>query len=528
MITLRILKQRRSNGKLLSTDLLRYNPPGLQRPTLRNFILAGSDACAFRKQPLDISSPSFPLTEIILSQTAPARDAIAQLCELSAQPELELARLGSATLFRDVVERLNDSFAPESCAAYDRVFAQVIEYFRRLPAGSELDEKLRQFGLPNEAALLKRKARLAHPRLPEIEDIRKVLLLSRVTIGADVAVTSVLIAGVRQRYPQAEIVLLGSAKLCELFGGEARIRVRELPYERGGTVLARLQSWLAVVRAVKEEASAVETLVLDPDSRLTQLGLLPVLEPRLEEAGRYVFFESRRFGHETNLPLGQLTTRWWQTLSGIKTPLFPQLALPAEHVRYGQALVQKLRQAGRPQVVSLSFGVGGNANKRVNHAFEIALLRQLLQNSALILDKGGAPEERAQIDTLTAALRAEGHQILELKAENAAAQLQMESSQWAVATWDGSIGAFAGLIAASDQYIGYDSSGQHIAAALGVPTLTVFVNSNSPRFVQRWQPFGKSAVEIVSVKPAQISNWPNILQATLAARQHLSQKQKAD
>jgi ADP-heptose:LPS heptosyltransferase len=32
--------------------------------------------------------------------------------------------------------------------------------------------------------------------------------------------------------------------------------------------------------------------------------------------------------------------------------------------------------------------------------------------------------------------------------------------------WDGSIGAFAGLIADSDQYIGYDSAGQHIAAAM--------------------------------------------------------------
>lgn len=475
---------------------------------------------------MDTSSLDPLLTEItaaLAQQGAPGRDVITRLCALSASPKPELARLGSAALFRDIVERLNDSFAPESCAAYDRVFAQAIEYFRRLPAGHELDARLRQFGLPDEAALLERKARLAHPRLPAADEIRKVLLLSRVTIGADVAITSVLLAGARQHYPQAEIILLGSAKLRELFSGEVRLRVHELPYERGGTVLARLQSWFAVAAAIEDEARTGDVLVLDPDSRLTQLGLLPVLA----DDSRYVFFESRRFGHETSLPLGQLTARWWQALSGAQDTHFPQLALPREHVAFGQTVANKLRATGRQNVVSLSFGVGGNADKRVNDAFEMALLRQLLPDSAVILDKGGAPEERAQVDALAAVLRAEGQQILELKAENAATAAT-EFGQPALVTWDGSIGAFAGLIAASDQYAGYDSSGQHIAAALGVPTLTVFVNSNSPRFAERWRPYGKGPVEIVSVTPAQTDDWQSILQTTRAAWQRLLKISKAE
>lgn len=465
--------------------------------------------------PLDTPSPNFPFIEIALPQGEPSRDTIAQLCELSARPEPLLARRGSDVLFRDVVERLNDSFAPESCAAYDRVFAQVIEFYRRLPAARELDERLRQFGLPDEASLLERKARLGHPRLPKVDSIRKALLLSRVTIGADVAVTSVLIAGVRQRYPQAEIVLLGSAKLRELFGGDARIRVRELRYERGGTVLARLRSWLAVAAAVEEEArdcAPVELLVLDPDSRLTQLGLLPVLE----DETRYLFFESRRFGHETDLPLGQLTARWWQTLSGVETALFPQLALPAEHLAFGQTVARKLRQTGQPHLVSLSFGVGGNAQKRVNDDFEAALLSQLRQDSALILDKGGAPDERAQVDALTAALRAAGQQVLELNAENAAVKLAAETGQPAIVTWDGSIGAFAGLIAASDQYIGYDSAGQHIAAALGVPALTVFVNSNSQRFAERWRPFGTGISKVFQLPSESLAKLTGHTDSTAA------------
>ena len=433
------------------------------------------------------------------------RDAVTLLCELSARPEPPLARLGSEALFRDVVERLNDSFAPESCAAYDRLFAQVIEFYRRLPAGSALDARLRQFGLPDEAALLARKARLGTPRLPA-RDVRKALLLSRVTIGADVAVTSVLMAGLRQRYPQAEIVLLGSAKLRELFGSDARVRVRELGYERGGTVLARLQSWLHVVAAVEAEAQEGDVLVLDPDSRLTQLGLLPVLDDE-----RYLFFESRRYGHETALPLGQLTARWWQEISGTPEAVFPQLALPPEYSAFGQAIAQRLQQAGHTRIVSLSFGVGGNAAKRINAEFEAALLRHLLRDAALILDKGGTPDERAQVDALTASLRAAGHTVSELNAANT----NLESASPAVVTWDGSIGAFAGLIAASDQYVGYDSSGQHLAAALGVPTLTVFVNSNAPRFAERWRPFGKGAVNLVTAAPSDI--WQATLQQTCTA-----------
>jgi ADP-heptose:LPS heptosyltransferase len=55
------------------------------------------------------------------------------------------------------------------------------------------------------------------------------------------------------------------------------------------------------------------------------------------------------------------------------------------------------------------------------------------------------------------------------------------------------------LIAASDRYIGYDSAGQHIAAAIRVPTLTIFVNSNSATFAERWRPYGPGIIEVFNV-----------------------------
>ena len=42
--------------------------------------------------------------------------------------------------------------------------------------------------------------------------------------------------------------------------------------------------------------------------------------------------------------------------------------------------------------------------------------------------------------------------------------------------------------------------GQHIAAALRVPTLTIFVNSSSPTFAERWRPYGPGVIEVLNVK----------------------------
>ncbi len=61
------------------------------------------------------------------------------------------------------------------------------------------------------------------------------------------------------------------------------------------------------------------------------------------------------------------------------------------------------------------------------------------------------------------------------------------------------IGEIAALIANSDEYIGYDSACQHIAAALKTPCLTIFAGSNNMRFIRRWSAFGSNTSKIVHV-----------------------------
>jgi ADP-heptose:LPS heptosyltransferase len=71
-------------------------------------------------------------------------------------------------------------------------------------------------------------------------------------------------------------------------------------------------------------------------------------------------------------------------------------------------------------------------------------------------------------------------------------------AQRRLVAWQGGIGAFSALVAESNEYIGYDSAGQHIAAALGVPTLDVFGRNASPIFQERWRPTGRNVVKGVS------------------------------
>src|SRR5207244_1688205 len=78
------------------------------------------------------------------------------------------------------------------------------------------------------------------PRAPRTTG--RAYVLSRVTLGADVAVTSVLLDAAKSRYPDAEMVFVGSRKSYELFEADPRVRHREAPYARGGALADRLRA----------------------------------------------------------------------------------------------------------------------------------------------------------------------------------------------------------------------------------------------------------------------------------------------
>jgi ADP-heptose:LPS heptosyltransferase len=265
--------------------------------------------------------------------------------------------------------------------------------------------------------------------------VDRVYVLSRITLGADVAVTSVLLDAAKRRYPHAEIVFVGPNKCFELFADE-RLHHFETPYARSGSLAERLQAsaslWIE------------RGIVIDPDSRISQLGLLSICP---EE--HYFHFPSRAYGNASLERLPDLAARWAQEIFGVKS---------------AQPYIAPEPSAEEPVDITVSLGVGENQTKRAGDEFERDLLRMLAATGAsLLVDKGGSAAEAARVE----------------KALPAGAR-----------THQGEFAPFAAQIARSKLYVGYDSAGGHVASASGVPVISIAKGFVSERMAARWRPMG--------------------------------------
>jgi hypothetical protein len=314
-----------------------------------------------------------------------------------------------------VVERLGDLFEPSLCRTYERLFTQVIE--RVCP---ELRPRLRKNVEP--------------PKAPATAN--RVYVLSRITLGADVAVTSVMLDAAKRRYPDAEIVFVGPQKSFELFAADPHIRHRAAPYARSGALIDRLRASASL--------RLEDGIVIDPDSRLTQLGLIAVCDPE-----NYFFFESRSYGGSGSESLPVLASAWAKEIF---------------EVPEARAFVAPMAPPEPPADITVSLGVGENPAKRIDGSFERDLLRALAETgSSILIDKGGSVEERERVE---------------------------QAVLPGMRTHDGAYAPFAAQIARSKLYVGYDSAGQHVASACGVPLVSVFRGFVSERMLARWRPNG--------------------------------------
>lgn len=367
-----------------------------------------------------------------------AAELLRRCIEDGAWPQ-ELARevFASREFFSVVVERLGDLFEPRLVDVYARLFSE---------AAASVDPSL------SPAELLARYERVRRTRRCTLDEPANVYVLSRITLGADVVVTSTLMSAVMRRFPSAHIWFVGPRKNYDLFAGVKRIERLAMDYPRGGTLAERLDAW----RQLAAFFSNADGIVVDPDSRLTQLGLLPVCDDE-----RYFFFESRAYGGDGDETLAALAGHWCAETFGVEG---------------ARPFVAPVLLSGR-YAAAISLGVGENPEKRIADPFERELLEWLAPRD-VIVDKGAGGEESARV-------------------ERAAAGLDH------VSFWQGAYAPFASLITQSRMYIGYDSAGQHVAAAAGVPLISVFAGYVSERMFQRWKPSGPGRIEVVQVAPGE-------------------------
>jgi ADP-heptose:LPS heptosyltransferase len=281
-------------------------------------------------------------------------------------------------------------------------------------------------------------------------EVKRVLVLSRITLGGDVAVTSVALAALKEHFPEAEVCLVGPEKNFEMFAADPRIGSIPVSYGRSGMLRERLAAALELQSLVDETGA----IVIDPDSRLTQLGLIPVCDD-----SRYYFFESRAFGGAMDWTLPHMSAEWLSEVFDVP-PARPYIA-PQPRERIAE--------------VTVSLGVGDNPDKRIGDDFEFQLLSALIaRGRTILLDRGAGGEEAARVDRLAGRL----------------------GSPALLYIHDGSYASFASHICQSALYVGYDSAGQHVAAAADIPAVCVFAGYACSRTLARWRPDGPRSLVI--------------------------------
>lgn len=424
-------------------------------------------------------------------------DYISLLCEMAtAFTNSEQNRIASGALFGIVVENLCDDYVKAQLGMYNHIMSQVVSYCRSQAAGGDMDKILNSFGLHTAGDLQSRAERI-HANsytLRAVNGPRRFYILSRVTIGADVAIVSVIIQQLTARFPKAEFVIFGGPKLLEIFGGNKNLRILEAAYPRQGTLMDRFQCWKTIMDQLVEENKAIgkeDFILIDPDSRLTQLGVLPMVSD-----DRYLYFNSHTTEPKMNEAcMAEITNYWANCVLGGSQFYTPKLWLDKKIQLEGKEIVERFRGKGAGWVVTVNLGVGGNQRKRVGREFEIRLILRLLeeQNTVVILDKGFGTEERKEFEAIAAALKSRGTQMAQMKVGD----LAHEGFSHGVLGVECTIGQMAALIEASDEYIGYDSACQHIAAAVGIPTTTVFAGTNNPAFIRRWSAYGDTPCHVI-------------------------------
>lgn len=425
--------------------------------------------------------------------------AISVLCRLALSADPDVSRAGLQGLFPQLAERLSDTFDPALCNLYDLAFSQVIDFCRRHRSGKSIDQALNRFGLRTDRDLINRKTALRSRMSFRCENparYKKALVLSRVTLGADVAITSVVIAKLLEVFPNAEVIFIGEKIFADIFSGLPRFRVRHCHYPVGGGLIERISGWLPVLDIIDKEINDLQDapyIIIDPDSRHTQLGLLPLVTR--EE--NYLLFESRSFQHPPLEKITSLTNHWLkQHLGG--TDMSPMINLSATARTYARMLRSRLGLE-KKVLTTVSLGVGGNNKKRLGPAFELELLKALqhFENNAILIFKGVGEDELKRTSQLTDRLSTStGNQIPDISGM-APGDLPQSIQNANIFTWEGPLREYCALIAESDIHIGYDSSGQHIAGACGVATIDIFADESTPMFVKRWAPHGPGPVKTV-------------------------------
>ena len=480
--------------------------------------------------------PGTPETDITPYQRE-ARKAIENVVTIATDSRDEVALTAIAPLFRDIVEYNNDELTAESRNIYSKIFTLVISVARNAPACEAIDKKLRGIRINDEEDLYAHYENVRNQRsnfdAANAEKVGKVAILSRMTIGADIAVTSAIIERLKVEYPNAGIVIIGDKRIGGLFESDSRVSVAPIKYSKGGTLAVRLNSWIDLADMVEELAP---DYIFSPSSRLDQLGILP-----LTDTERYFFWGSAVPEGQKPRALTLMMNEWMNNVFGTPgagTLYYPALHMGSGHTADAGKVWSKYGLADK-YVISAKYDVGGNHDKSLGTEFEKAHLPGLLSEdgSVVVMDRGFGDEELAHSQVLIDEAARLGARIIDITdiADGSGVGNRIDEMDPAdkdavegptLIVFHGSVAGWAALVGKTDEAFSYDSVGQHIAAALNVPVVIAFTGYRTKFFPKIWTPMGRAEVVSIRTGPGQSHNAEVILGRVMQAHRGIVKRSR--
>lgn len=422
-------------------------------------------------------------------------------------------------ILKSVLEPLKDSFGIEEEEIYLYFFSTLIDQL------IEKSEKLKfffnEFGIPKKNRreyIIKRyfnALKNLHTLTNEDKSkIKEVFILSRATIGADALITGIILSKIKKEMPFTNITFIDSLGIGGALFNIPKIKnitefkneqdeLISLKWNRNEFSLLERLNYSAdlwtFLKSKTKKLNKTEYLIIDPSTRLSQTGLMPVSPLFSYFLMPFHMLKENPITNEDCkeiYSLGDLTNIYLDKIFGKSEKIYPCLYLNTNEENKIKSLWQKL-SLNKDFVTIVHLG-GEPESKWLSEEFEINLLRNLIEKKLKpILIRTPNRKEEEKNKCLIEMLEKGNKKIVQIEeGENIENE---DTSKADIYTFKGSISSFAPLIKNAQLYIGYDSLGQHLAAALEIPLITIFAGHINKVFLRRWTPFSKKINSIIEV-----------------------------
>jgi len=462
-------------------------------------------------------------------------DAISTLLALASHENPEIAAAASEVLLKDVVQTYKDAHNPQAVRVWLALSIQVIQYYRNpnnftaegdKQKAAKLDGTLRGFGLNAPEDIAKRywatAGREAPFNMANKDRIKAVFVLSRGKIGGEIACNSIIMQKAASVFPDAKVILVGGKKsqVEPFYTGLPVVgqewKSTKTPFDR----YAYFHITLDAIEQAKQANGVAEGeyIVIDSASPFFQLGLLPTMNPA-SEPGNYFFYD---MVPDPNKTIGEEISAWMNRIFG---PQPNQVGGPYTHVdiapqhRQNADIVWDRLKLGDKRVVTVAFSTDDDETKWINPTnvdFEVRLVSELIRQGNVVMlstagkvdaagnpvkTKKGNPGDVARAREIMRRVQEAGLKVTAINTS------QMDTIGVHTETPDligfqGSYGDFGALMGRSAQLICNSSSPKHVAGALGVPIVEMYVRDQG---FDQWKPYSRSPVDVLWIDTKDLS-----------------------